>query len=205
MKLYFSPLACSLATRIALYEAEADAQFEEVDPKTKRTASGRDFREIHALGLVPTLELADGSRLTENAAVLQYVARQYPEASLAPTDAWGLAQLQQWLCFIGTELHKASFMPLLSAQAGPDAKNYALGLVGSRLNWVAEHLQDREFLLERFSVADAYLFTILNWTQATPIDLKPWPALLEYQSRLRRRPSVERALREEQEMYRRER
>jgi len=205
MKLYFSPLACSLATRIALYEAEADAQFEEVDPKTKRTASGRDFREIHALGLVPTLELADGSRLTENAAVLQYVARQYPEASLAPTDAWGLAQLQQWLCFIGTELHKASFMPLLSAQAGPDAKNYALGLVGSGLNWVAEHLQDREFLLERFSVADAYLFTILNWTQATPIDLKPWPALLEYQSRLRRRPSVERALREEQEMYRRER
>src|SRR6185369_10692766 len=105
MKLYFSPLACSLATRIALYEAGADATFEEVDPKTKLTTSGRDFRQVNALGLVPTLELTDGDVLTENAAILQYVARAHPDARLAPTDARALAQLQQWLCFIGTELH----------------------------------------------------------------------------------------------------
>lgn len=202
MKLYFSPLACSLAARIALYEARADASFEEVDSKTKLTASGRDFRHIHALGLVPVLELANGELLSENAAVLQYVARTHPEAGLAPTDALGVARLQQWLCFIGTELHKGLFMPLLSQQAGPDAKRYALGIAESRLSWVAQHLQHREFLLERFSVADGYLFAILNWTMATPVDLKPWPALLDYQTRLRQRPSVERAFDEELALYR---
>jgi len=202
MKLYFSALACSLATRIALYEARAHASFEEIDSKTKLTASGRDFRQIHALGLVPVLELPDGELLSENAAVLQYVARTHPEAQLAPTDPLGLARLQQWLCFIGTELHKGLFMPLLSKHTGPDAKSYALGLAESRLSYVARHLQDREFLLERFTVADAYLFTILNWTLATPVDLKPWPALLEYQARLRQRPSVERAFNEELALYR---
>jgi glutathione S-transferase len=202
MKLYFSPLACSLATRIALYEADAAASFEQVDPQSKLTSTGRDFRQIHGLGLVPVLELPNGERLSENAAVLQYVARSYPEAQLTPTDPRGVAQLQQWLCFIGTELHKGLFMPLLSKQAGPDAKRYALSLVESRLSWVARHLQNRELLLDRFSVADAYLFTILNWTMATPVDLTPWPALLEYQARLRTRPSVERAFNEELSLYR---
>ena len=202
MDLYFSPLACSLATRIALYEARANASFEQVDANTKLTSTGRDFRQIHALGLVPVLELPNGEVLSENAAVLQYVARSHPEAQLAPTDPLGLARLQQWLCFIGTELHKGLFMPLLSKHTGPDAKSYALGLAESRLSYVARHLQDREFLLERFTVADAYLFTILNWTLATPVDLKPWPALLEYQARLRQRPSVERAFNEELALYR---
>jgi len=204
MKLYFSPLACSLATRIALYEANAPASFEEVDPTSKLTASGRDFREINGLGLVPVLELPSGELVSENAAVLQYVARCYPEAGLAPTDALGLVRLQQWLCFIGTELHKGSFMPLLSKQAGPDAKSYALGLVESRMSWVAHQLRNRDFLLDRFSVADAYLFTILNWSMATPVDLKRWPALLEYQARLRKRPSVARAFEEELSLYRSE-
>lgn len=202
MKLYFSPLACSLASRITLYEAGADAAFEEVDSKTKRTASGRSFHELHPLGLVPALELPSGKLLTENAAVLQYLARAYPEADLAPTDAEGLAELQRWLCFIGTELHKALFTPLLVRQAGPDAKAYALGLAESRLSYVDQHLTGREFLLERFSVADAYLFTILNWSQATPVDLRRWAALGAYQARLRERPSVARAFREELALYR---
>lgn len=204
MKLYFSPLACSLATRIALYEAGADATFEQVDPKTKLVSNGRDFRQVHPLGLVPALELENGDVISENAAVLQYVARTYPEAQLAPTDARGLAQLQQWLCFIGTELHKSLFTPLLVEQAGPDAKSYALSSAESRLSWVAQHLQGREFLLDRFSVADAYLFTILNWSVATPVDLKAWPALARYQTRLRQRPSIERACHEELTLYRQE-
>lgn len=202
MKLYFSPLACSLATRIALYESGADATFEEVDPKTKLTSTGRDFHEIHPLGLVPTLQLADGEVLSENAAVLQQVARSYPDARLAPIDARGLARLQQWLCFIGTELHKSLFTPLLVKQAGPGAKSYALSLGESRLSWLARHLQGREFLLQHFTVADAYLFTILNWSMATPVDLTPWPALVQYQTRLRERPSVARAFEEELALYR---
>lgn len=201
MKLYFSPLACSLATRIALYEAGADATFDEVDPKTKRTASGRDFRELHPLGLVPTLELPNGKLLTENAAVLQYVARAFPGAELAPTDPDGTAQLQRWLCFIGTELHKALFTPLLKKHVGPDAKQHALGLADSRLGYVEQHLAGREFLLERFSVADAYLFTILNWSRATPVDLKAWPALSAYHARLRERPCFARAFAEELALY----
>jgi glutathione S-transferase len=205
MKLYFSPLACSLATRIALYEAGANAEFEEVDPKTKRTKAGRDFHELHPLGLVPTLQLPNGKLLTENAAVLQYVARAFPDARLAPNDAEGVAELQSWLCFIGTELHKSLFTPLLAKQAGPDAKAYALGLAESRLGYLSRHLANREFLLDRFSVADCYLFTILNWSQATPVDLKPWPVLGAYQARLQERPSFARAFAEELQLYKQER
>jgi len=202
MKLYFSPLACSLAARIALYEARAEVSFEEVDPKTKLTASGRDFRRVHPLGLVPVLELPNGELLSENAAVLQYIARVHPDAHLTPTDALGVARLQQWLCFIGTELHKGLFTPLLVEQAGPEAKSYALGFAESRLSWVAGRVQGREFLLDQLTVADAYLFTILNWAVATPVDLKPWPALVEYHARLRKRPCFERAFNEELPLYR---
>src|SRR3954447_6333214 len=99
IKLYFSPLACSLATRIALYEAGAEACFVQVDGQSKLTSDGRDFRSVTSLGLVPTLETDGGDVLSENAAVLQYVARTYPGARLAPEDALGTSRLQQWLCF----------------------------------------------------------------------------------------------------------
>jgi len=204
MKLYFSPLACSLAARIALYEAGADADFEEVDPKTKLTLAGHDFRRVHALGLVPVLELSDGSIITENAAVLQRIALAFPGARLGATDARTTSLLQQWLCFIGTELHKALFIPLLDAEAPPEAKAYALRKADSRLRYLSDRLQGREYLLDHFSVADAYLTTILNWTMATPVDLKPWPVLAAYQARLRERPSVARAFREELLLYRAE-
>jgi len=204
MKLYFSPLACSLAARIALYEAHAEVTFIRVDGKAKLTESGRDFREVHPLGLVPVLELPSGETLSENAAVLQYIAHAFPEAKLAPTGALEVARLQQLLCFIGTELHKGLFTPLLVEQAGPDAKSYALSLVESRLGWIAQQVQGHEFLLEHFTIADAYLFTILNWTMATAVDLKPWPALVDFQARMRKRPSVERAFTEELALYRRE-
>lgn len=205
MKLYFSPVACSLATRIALYEAGASAEMEEVDPKTKRTSSGRDFHDVNPLGLVPALELDNGKLLTENAAVLQYVARSFPRADLAPTDAEGLAELQQWLCFIGTELHQGVFKPLLANHAGTDAKEHALSLAESRLRHVSQRLAERELLLDRFSVADAYLFTVLTWSQATPIDLRSWPVLAAYRARLLTRPSVARAFAEELQLYRLER
>lgn len=204
MKLYFSPLACSLASRIALYEAGADATFVEVDSKTKRTSTGADFLGIHPLGLVPALELDDGDVLSENAAVLQQIARSFPEARLAPTEPKALAKLQQYLCFIGTELHKALYLPLLDKGAPEGAKQYALGKMASRLSWLDRVLTGRRFLLDEFSVADAYLFAVLSWSLVAPVAWAPYPAISAFMARLRERPSVARAFSEELGLYRRE-
>jgi glutathione S-transferase len=202
MKLYYSPLACSMATRIALYEANAPADFVEVDPKTKQTLdTGADFRTINPLGLVPTLRTDDGAVLTENAAILQYVADRFPAASLAPRDGLDRSRLHQWLCFIGTELHKALFAPLLDKKAPEGAKAYALEKGTARLDVLDAHLHDREYLLDRFSVADAYLITVLTWSIVTPVDLKRWPAIAAYVARLHQRPSVARAMAEERPLY----
>ena len=201
MQLYFSPLACSMATRICLYEAGGQATFTEVDPKTKRTLAGENFREIHPLGLVPTIRTDEGEIVSENAAVLQYVARRHPDARLAPEDALGRTRLQQWLCFIGTELHKALFVPLLDHTAPEGAKAYALEKGRTRMDLLNAHLTGRDFLLDTFSVADAYLFTVLHWTGAVPVDLKEWPAIAAYFSRLRSRPAFGRALKEEMALY----
>jgi glutathione S-transferase len=201
MELYYSPMACSLASRIALYEAGADARYVEVDPKTKRTLDGEDYRQLYPLGLVPLLRLDDGAVLTENAAILQYIAGRYPEAKLAPSDTLGRARLQQWLCFIGTELHKAMFIPLFDQKAPEGTRPHTLQRYESRLAYLNEHLLDREFLLDRFSVADAYLYTVLNWTVPTRIDLKAWPAIKSYYERLQGRPSIAKAFREEYALY----
>ena len=201
MDLYFSPLSCSMATRIALYEAGADANFAEVDRKTKRTRDGSDFLAINPLGLVPAIRTDDGEILTENAAVLQYVADRFPDAALAPPAGIARARLQQWLCFIGTELHKALFVPLLDRKAPDAAKTYALQKGESRLAYLNHHLAGGEYLLDRFTVADAYLFTVLNWKIATPVDLTRWPAVKDYHERLQKRPSIARALAEEHALF----
>ena len=204
MKLYFSPLACSLATRIALYEAGAQASFVQVDGRTKSTSDGRDFRSVTSLGLVPTLETDAGDILSENAAVLQYVARTFPAARLAPEDALGTSRLQQWMCFIGTELHKSVYVPLLDPNAHAEVKAYALSKVELRFNWLQQKLEGRRFLLEAFSIADAYLFAVLNWSMVVPVELERWPAVHGYHRALRERPSVARAFAEEFELYREE-
>jgi glutathione S-transferase len=204
LTLYFAPLACSLATRIALYEAGSDAGFVEVDTRTQTTEDGRDYHALHALGLVPLLETADGDLLAENAAVLQYVAEHYPAAKLAPTDARGRARLHQWLCFIGTELHKQVFVPLLDRKAPPEVKAYALAKAAVPLAWVDAHLTDRELLFDTFTIADAYLFTVLNWAQVTPIKLAQWPAIAAYMKRMYARPTVARAFAEERALFVRE-
>ena len=201
MKLYFSPLACSLATRISLYEAGADATYIQVDTKAKRTEDGTDFRTIHALGLVPVLEMDNGEMLTENAAILQHVADRYPAAEIAPRDPLARSRLHQWLCFIGTELHKALYIPLLDRNAPEGAKAYALTKAQSRLAWVSGALDGREYLLDRFSVADAYLLTVLNWSTVTPVNLAPWPAIGAYLKRCHSRPAVARAFAEEKKLY----
>ncbi|MDB4973654.1 MAG: glutathione S-transferase [Myxococcaceae bacterium] len=201
MDLYFSPLSCSLATRIALYEAGAAARYVEVDPKTKRTSDGLDYRALHPLGLVPALRTDQGELLTENAAVLQYIGRRFPEAELLPRDELELARLQQWLCFIGTELHKGLFVPLLDEHAPQATKSYVREKYLPRFSHVEQHLTGRSYLLDRFSVADAYLSAVLNWTKVTAIDLENWPVLHAYGRRLRERPSIARALGEELALY----
>jgi glutathione S-transferase len=201
MDVYFSPLACSMASRIALYEAGAPARYIEVDPKTKRTLDGEDFFAVNPLGLVPTIRTEDGEVLTENAAILQYIADRFPASGLAPRDGRARSRLHQWLCFVGTELHKALFVPLFDKKMPDEAKALTLQKGDSRLAYLDRYLHGREFVLDRFSVADAYLFTVLNWKIATPVDLKKWPAVQDYYDRLRNRPSITRALSEEHALY----
>ena len=206
MDLYFSPLACSMATRIALYEAGVAANFLEVDPKTKKVRNdGSDFTAINPLGLVPALRTDDGLVLTENAAILQYVADRFPQAGLGTASSLERSRLHQWLCFIGTELHKGLFVPVLDRNAPPEMKTYVLGKGLSRLDYLENYLKDREFLLDHFSVADAYLVTVINWTMATPpIELAKWPTVKAYYDRLRARPSIAKAIAEEFELYKAE-
>jgi glutathione S-transferase len=208
MELFFSPLACSMSGRIALAEAGVDVKLTEVDPHTKRVLpTGEDYRQINPLGYVPALRLDDGTVLTENAAILQYIADAYPEARLAPpeSDHAPRATLRQWLSFIGTELHKALMTPLLGRDTPPEVKPWVIGKYASRLAYLDEKLKGREFLLDRFSVADAYLATVLNWTQATPeIDLAAYPNVKAYLERMRQRPSVAAALGLEVPLFRAE-
>jgi len=201
MDLYFSPLACSMATRIALYEAGVDARFVEVDTKAQRTCEGSDYRVINPLGLVPAIRTDDGELVTENAAILQYVADRWAEAGLAPPTGVDRSRLQQWLCFIGTELHKALFVPRLDQKAPDVVKTYVLEKGERALVYLENYVKGRDYLLDRFSVADAYLFTVLNWSRAAAVDLDRWPAVRNYYSRMRQRPSVARALTEERELY----
>ena len=156
MDLYFSPLACSMATRIALYEAGREANYLEVDPKTKVVQKdGSDFRDVNPLGLVPTLRTDDGAVLTENAAILQYVADRFPQAGIGAAAGIERSRLHQWLCFIGTELHKGLFVPLLDRKAVSDVKAYVIDKNLSRLDYLENYLTGRDYLLDHFSVADA--------------------------------------------------
>ena len=203
MNLFFAPLACSLATRIALYEAGAEAHYTYVDLKTKQVEDGTDFYRINPLGQVPVLQI-DDVFLTENTALLQYVAERFPEAELAPFSGIEHARLQQWLGFIGTELHKAIFVPLLDAKAVEQVKHYADEKVGLRLGLVERHLAEHDFLLDRFSIADIYLVTVLNWAATSGVDLKRWPVVRDYHHRLLKRPSIAKAVGEEWAMFQEE-
>ena len=201
MELYFSPLACSMATRIALYEANADATFVEVDPLTKRTADGRDFRTINPLGLVPLVRTDAGQLITESSAILQWLAETYPDRGLMPTTPEGRIVTREWLGFLGTEIHKLVFGPLVDPRASTEVRAYALQKSDSRLDHLVRKLGDRDYALGEFSIVDAYLVTMLGWTITTPLDLSRWPTLGTYLTRVRQRPSVKRAYEEELALY----
>ena len=201
MDLYFSPLACSMATRIAFYEAGVEARYLEVDTRVGRVLEGGDYLAINPHGYVPALRTDDGEVLTENAAILQYVAGCFPTAGLAPTDGIARVRLQTWLSFIGSELHKGLFSPLLDRKATEGAKAFAMQKYRTRLDYLNTCLTGREFLLDRFSIADAYLTVVLNWSRATAIDFEAWPALKSYFDRMRQRPAIARAFAEEGALF----
>ena len=191
MKLYYSPGACSLAPHIALREAERRFDLERVDLKTRRTASGRDFTEINPKGYVPCLELAGGETLTESQVILQYIGDLVPDHQLIPA-AGTLARYHalEWLSFISTELHK-QFGPLFKAGTPQATQSAQRGKLGERLTYVQQALSDRAFLTgETFTVADAYLFVMLQWCDKFSIDLSMWPILDDYEERICHRPAV---------------
>jgi glutathione S-transferase len=205
MSLYFAPLACSLATRIALYEAGAHVAYIQVDTRTKRLRDGSDFYPVSPLGQVPVLRTEEGWLLSENAAILPYVADRFPAAHLAPAaGTLQRARLQQWLGFIGTELHKAVYIPLLDSHAPDEVKRYAREKVALRMEILQKQLAETDYLLDGFSVADAYLFAVLNWSPYTGVDLAAWPAVGAYYKRLLVRASVAEALSEEMAIHQQE-
>jgi len=205
MNLYFSPLACSMASRIAFYEAGADVHFTQVDAKSKTLQDGADFYAVNPLGQVPVLRMDDGALLTENAAILPFIADSFPHAGLVPDSRSERARLQEWLGFVSTELHRTVFTLLLDPSAPEAVKSYAREKGARRFDVLQKHLAGREFLQDRFSVADAYLFVVLNWSQFVSIDLAQWPNVEAYYKRLAQRPVIARALSEEMAIYQEER
>lgn len=200
MDLYFSPLACSMASRIVLYETGAEADLRRVDLPTARLADGGDYRAVNPKGLVPALRLDDGEVLTENPAILLYLADRDPQAGLAPAG-FERYRLQQWLSFVGSELHKVVFSPLISRAADAAAKARAREQGAERFAYLDAHLAGRDWLLDRFSVADAYLAVVLNWAPLVKFDLDAYPNVAAYRDRAHARPSIARALAEERELY----
>ncbi|MDR3221602.1 MAG: glutathione transferase GstA [Candidatus Accumulibacter sp.] len=195
MKLYFSPGACSFSPHIALREAGLAFELVKVDLKTRKIAAdGSDFTRINPKGYVPVLELDDGSVLTEGPAIVQYIADLKPESGLAPkAGTFERYRLQEWLGFINSEIHQG-FVPLFKPDTPKDGQTAIRENLARRLAFVAGHLEKNDFLLgDRFSVADAYLYTVLYWTQWTGVDLTRWPSLVAFQQRVGGRPSVKAA------------
>jgi glutathione S-transferase len=198
MKLYYSPGSSSLAPHIALREAGLRFELERVSLKTKKTASDADYLRINPKGYVPALQFEDGSLLTEGPAIMLWVGDQVPEKRLVPSPGtMERYHLVECLNFIATELHKN--LSALFDPAAPDAsKAAARAKLEKRLDYLNKALGDAPFMLgEHFTVADAYLFTVLGWGKFVDIDLARWPKLAAYAGRIGVRPKVLDTLRAE--------
>ena len=198
MKLFFSPGACSLSPRIALTEAGLDFTTQKVDTKTKQLDGGGDYWAINPKGYVPLLQLDNGEYLSEGPAIVQYIADQKPESGLAPkAGTMERYRLQEWLNFITSEIHKG-FSPLFDATLAPEAKQVFKDKLGKRFDYLSKQLEGKQYLMgDQFTVADGYLFTVVNWCQWVGIDLAKWPVLAAYQARVSARPAVQAALKAE--------
>ena len=195
MKLYYSAGACSLSPHIVLEESGLAYTAVSAPTKTHKLDDGTDYYSINPLGYVPLLELDDGRRLHEGPAIVQYIADQAPESKLAPANgSFERYKLQEWLTFIGTELHKG-FSPLFNPTTPAEYKPSCLERLSSRLQWVEGELAGKQYLMgDSFTVADAYLFTVTNWAPYVALDISGYPNLLAYRARVAARPAVIRAM-----------
>lgn len=195
MKLYYSPSACSLSPHIAL--REAGLAFEPVLASTKshKLQDGADYYSINPLGYVPMLELDDGTRLREGPAIVQYIADQVPNKNLAPANGTlPRYRLQEWLTFIGTEIHK-SFSPLFNAAMPEEGKQIYRDRIASRFQWLDGELKGKQYLMgDNFSVADGYLFVVSRWAKPMGIELAKYPNLAAHHERVAARPAVREAM-----------
>lgn len=198
MKLYYSPGACSLSPHIVLHEAGLAHTSVLASTKSHKLQDGTDYYTINPLGYVPVLELDDGTRLREGPAIVQYLADQAPHKNLAPANGTlARYRLQEWLTFIGTEIHKG-FSPLFKPTTPADYKPLVHEQLLSRLQWVDGELAHKPYLMgEHFSVADAYLFTVTNWAPAVNLDISALKNLAAYRERIAARPAVQAAMKAE--------
>ncbi|CDZ63585.1 glutathione S-transferase C-terminal domain-containing protein [Neorhizobium galegae] len=197
MLLYFKPGACSLSVRIVLMALDLPFESVEVDTQAGKTINGADYRTINPKGYVPALQIEPGIVLTENPAILQHLADLRPQAGLAPAaGTLDRVRLQEWLNFTSSELHKA-FGPWFSGRTFEESERSRAELnLARRINDVERGLSDgRRFILgQTFTVADAYLFVVLNWTGFIGFDLVRWPKVAAYVARVALRPVVRAAL-----------
>ena len=198
MKLYYSPGACSLSPHIALQEAGLAYTPVLASTKSHKLQDGTDYYTINELGYVPVLELDNGERLREGPAIVQYIADQVPDKQLAPANGTlARYRLQEWLTFIGTELHKG-FSPLFNPATPEDYKPMVRERLLQRLQWVDSQLAGKQYLMgDQFNVADGYLFTVTNWTQPTKLDISGLAHLAAYRERVGARPAVQAAMKAE--------
>jgi len=195
MQLYYSPGACSLASHITLREAGLPVELKKADTKTKKLEDGSDYFAVNSKGAVPALRLDDGQVLTEGPAILQYLADQKPESKLAPkAGTLERYRLLEWLNFITSEVHK-SFSPLFNPAADAAVKQYTTQNIEKKFDWINKQLAGKQYLTgDQFTIADAYLFVVVNWSNFVGIDLGRWPALKAFQDRVAARPKVQEAL-----------
>ncbi len=198
MKLYYTPGACSLAPRIIACEAGLEIEYDKVDLKTQTTASGRDFIRINPKGYVPALALHSGEILAEVPVILEYMADQAPAAHLLPRlGSLERYRVKEWLDFTGAELHKG-FDPLLNGPMPNKARQLAVSHLQRRFGYLDRCLEGQPYLMgERFTVADAYCFTVLSWARFHRIDLSAYTMVSDYLKRVSERPMVKRALQAE--------
>jgi len=198
MKLYYSPGACSLSPHIVLQELGIPIELVKVDLASKKEADGTDYRTRNPKGYVPALQLDNGELLTEGAAIVQYLADRMPEKNLAPANGTlERYRLQEMLNFISSEIHK-SFSPLFDAKAVPEWKQAVTERLADCFDLLTKNLEGKDYLFgKQFTVADAYLFTVLNWTNFVGYNTAKWPVLQAFMARVASRPAVQATLKTE--------
>jgi glutathione S-transferase len=196
--LYFSPGACSLSPHIVLRESGLPFELEQVNLQTKKLKSGGDFLEVNPKGQVPVLKLDSGEILTEGPAIVQYVADQKPESGLAPkAGTIPRYHVQEWLNFITSELHK-SFTPLFKPNTPEEYAKISKENLANRFSFLDKELGKRQYLMgDKFTVPDAYAFTVVGWSKYKDIDLSRWPNRKGYMDRVAARPKVQEAMKVE--------